>query len=111
MTQGIDQAVFQKIYGNEPTSEKPQNPGCVPRVQSRARDRRPNPKHISRSYVERQKLTMRMLMRRFTRATKAFSEKVENHCVVLYFIYNNVGRVHQTLQVTPAMEAGVASRF
>ena len=69
----------------------------------------PNPKHISTSYVERQNLTMRMSMRRFTRLTNAFSKKVENHAaaVALYFMYYNFGRVHQTLRVTPAMEAGI----
>jgi hypothetical protein len=71
----------------------------------------PDPKHISTSYVERQNLTMRMSMRRFTRLTNAFSKKVENHAaaVALYFIYYNFGRVHQTLRVTPAMEAGVTN--
>ena len=70
----------------------------------------PNPKHISTSYVERQNLTMRMSMRRFTRLTNAFSKKVENHAaaVALYFMYYNFARVHQTLRVTPAMEAGVS---
>ena len=70
----------------------------------------PNPKHISTSYVERQNLTMRMSMRRFTRLTNAFSKKLENHAamVALYFMYYNFGRVHQTLRVTPAMEAGIA---
>lgn len=71
----------------------------------------PDPKHISTSYVERQNLTMRMSMRRFTRLTNAFSKKVENHAaaIALYFMFYNFGRVHQTLRVTPAMEAGVAS--
>lgn len=74
-------------------------------------DRNPNPKHISTAYVERQNLTMRMSMRRFTRLTNAFSKKVENHAaaVSLYFMYYNFGRIHQTLRVTPAMEAGVAN--
>ena len=69
-----------------------------------------NPKHISTSYVERQNLTMRMSMRRFTRLTNAFSKKVENHAaaVALYFMYYNFARVHQTLRVTPAIEAGIA---
>jgi len=65
---------------------------------------------ISTSYVERQNLTMRMSMRRFTRLTNAFSKKLENHAatVALYFMYYNFARVHQTLRVTPAMEAGIA---
>ncbi len=70
----------------------------------------PDPKHISTSYVERQNLTMRMSMRRFTRLTNAFSNKMDNHAamVALYFMYYNFGLVHQTLRVTPAMEAGLA---
>lgn len=70
----------------------------------------PNPQHISTSYVERQNLTMRMSVRRFTRLTNAFSKKVENHAaaVALHFMFCNFARVHQTLRVTPAMEAGVA---
>ena len=69
----------------------------------------PDPDYISTSYVERQNLTMRMSMRRFTRLTNAFSKKVENHAaaVALYFMYYNFARVHQTIRVTPAMEAGV----
>jgi hypothetical protein len=65
----------------------------------------------SRAALERQNLTMRMHMRCFTRLTNAFSKKIENHCgaVALLFMYYNVGRVHQTLRVTPAMEAGIAS--
>ena len=70
----------------------------------------PDPKHISTGYVERQNLTMRMSMRRFTRLTNAFSKNLENHAamVALYFMFYNFGRVHQTLRVTPAMEAGIA---
>ena len=67
---------------------------------------------ISTSHVERQNLTMRMHMRRFTRLTNAFSKKVENHAyaVALHFMYYNFVRVHQTLKVTPAMEAGLTDR-
>jgi hypothetical protein len=70
----------------------------------------PDPKHVSTSYVERQNLTMRMSMRRFTRLTNGFSKKIANHghAVALYFMYYNFCRVHQTLRVTPAMEAGMA---
>jgi len=69
----------------------------------------PDQKHISTSFVERQNLTMRMTMRRFTRLTNAFSKKVENHeaMVNLHFANYNLCRVHQTLRVTPAMEAGI----
>lgn len=72
----------------------------------------PDPKHVSTSYVERQNLTMRMHMRRFTRLTNAFSKKLEHHiaAISLHFMYYNFVRVHQTLRVTPAMAAGVTDR-
>jgi hypothetical protein len=68
------------------------------------------PRHISTSYVERQNLTMRMGMRRFTRLTNGFSKKLENHAaaVALHYMHYNFARVHKTLRVTPAMEAGLA---
>lgn len=70
----------------------------------------PDPEHISTSFVERSNLSMRMGMRRFTRLTNGFSKKVENygHMVALYFMHFNFCRVHKTLRVTPAMEAGLS---
>jgi IS1 family transposase len=69
----------------------------------------PDMKYISTSHIERQNLTMRMGMRRFTRKTNGFSKKIENHCyaIALHFVYYNFCRIHQTLRVTPAMEAGL----
>jgi len=71
---------------------------------------RPKYEHVSTSICERNNLTMRMGMRRMTRLTNAFSKKVENleHAVALHFMHYNFCRVHQSLRVTPAMEAGIA---
>ena len=73
----------------------------------------PNLRYVSTSYVERQNLTMRMSMRRFTRLTNAFSKKVENlrAAVALHFAHYNYVRIHRTLRVTPAMEAGITDRL
>lgn len=74
---------------------------------------KPDPDHVSTNYVERHNLTMRMSIRRFTRLTNAFSTKVENHAhsVALHTMYYNFCRIHQSLKVTPAMEAGVTDRL
>ncbi len=74
---------------------------------------KPDPKHVSTSYVERQNLTMRMSMRRFTRLTNAFSKKAENHAhaLAIYFTFYNFVRIHKTLRVTPAMAAGLTDRL
>src|ERR1700739_1481858 len=71
----------------------------------------PDPEHISTSYIERQNLTMRMQMRRFTRLTNGFSKKIDNHVhqLALFYMWDNFGRVHQPLRATPAMVAGISS--
>ena len=107
----VDYAQLQKIYGAPSDDEQRRySPakciGCDMKVVSGD----PDPKHISTSFVERQNLTMRMSMRRFTRLTNAFSKKVDNlrHAVALHYMYYNFCRVHQSLRVTPAMEAGLS---
>lgn len=108
---GIDYSMLVKMYGNDAESEVRYSPAECIGTRVIPIIGQPNPKHISTSYVERQNLTMRMRMRRFTRLTNAFSKKVENHgwAVALYFMHYNFCRVHQTLRVTPAMEAGVSN--
>lgn len=109
----IDYAMLVKIYGDAPESEKRYSPAdCLGADKTVIRGR-PDPEHISTSYVERQNLTMRMSMRRFTRLTNGFSKKIDNHkyMLAIYFMYYNFGRVHQTLRVTPAMQAGVSDHI
>src|SRR5437867_790544 len=86
------------------------SPGECIGTQTAVMNGNPDPRHISTSFVERQNLTMRMSMRRFTRLTNAFSKKIENHeaAIALHFMHYNFARLHQTLRVTPAMEAGIA---
>jgi IS1 family transposase len=109
----VDYAMLQKIYGAEPHGEKRYSPAKCIGAQKRQITGEPDAKHISTSYVERQNLTMRMHMRRFTRLTNAFSKKIENHAcaVALHSMYYNFVRLHQTLKVSPAMAAGVTDRL
>ena len=109
----IDYAQLIKLYGNEAESEKRYSPAqCTGAIKERIQGN-PDMDHVSTSYVERQNLTMRMNMRRFTRLTNAFSKKIENHMheVSLYFMHYNFCRIHQTLRCSPAMEAGVTDRL
>ena len=103
-------AQIVKLYGDSPKSEqKRYSPAVCTGAKKTRVNGKPDPKHISTSYVERQNLTMRISMQRFTRITNAFSKKVENHmhAISLHYMHYNFGRIHQTLKVTPAMEAGV----
>jgi IS1 family transposase len=107
----VDYALLIKLYGNPAQPDTRYSPGVCIGTESVQVIGNPDPAHISTSYVERQNLTMRMSMRRFTRLTNGFSKKVENHehMLAIYFLYYNFCRVHQTIRVTPAMEAGLAS--
>ena len=102
-----------KLYGSAVENETRYSPatclGCV--AKSVTGD--PDPKHISTSYVERQNLTMRMSMRRFTRLTNGFSKKIRNHVhmVALYTVFYNWTRIHKTLRTSPAQAAGLTDRL
>ncbi|MCK5126940.1 MAG: DDE-type integrase/transposase/recombinase [candidate division Zixibacteria bacterium] len=109
----IDYAMLVKLYGLEKTEAgKYSPPKCIgARRQSLIGN--PKAEHVSTSYIERQNLTMRMSMRRFTRLTNGFSKKIDNleYAIALHFMYYNFVRIHRTLKVTPAMEAGVTKRL
>jgi IS1 family transposase len=106
----IDYAMLQKIYG-APSDEETRrySPAKCIGCDMKTVSGNPDPKHVSTSFVERQNLTMRMHMRRFTRLTNGHSKKIDNHrhAVALHYMYYNFCKVHQTLRVTPAMEAGL----
>jgi IS1 family transposase len=106
----VDYAMLVKLYGQDRDTEATYSPAKVISCRAVPISGRPDPKEISTSYVERHNLSMRMSIRRFARLTNAFSKKVENHvsALSLYFMFYNFCRVHQTLRVTPAMEAGIA---
>jgi IS1 family transposase len=110
---GVDYAQLVKMYGPTITAPGRYSPAeCTGAKKVRVTGS-PNPGDVSTSYVERQNLTIRMHMRRFTRLTNAFSKKVENHAhaVALHMMYYNFVRIHKTLRVTPAMAAGVSDRL
>jgi IS1 family transposase len=109
----IDYAMLIKLYGGDDQPDTKYSPAeCIGTREIKING---NPKaaSISTSHVERHNLTMRMSMRRFARLTNAFSKKLENHIAMLclYFVYYNFCRIHQTLRVTPAMEAGIADHI
>lgn len=110
----IDFAQLVKIYGapRGEGNEKRYSPAQCIGAETKVIQGRPDENHISTSYVERQNLTMRMHMRRFTRLTNAFSKKIENHCyaIALHFVYYNFAKVHKTLRITPAMESKLTKK-
>jgi IS1 family transposase len=110
----VDYAMLIKLYGKAPDRPDTRySPAACIGTQTATISGSPDPQHISTSYVERMNLNLRMGLRRFTRLTNAFSKKFDNHChaVAIYFAYYNFCRVHQTLRVTPAMEAGLTDHI
>jgi len=110
----VDYAQIVKLYGNAPDSMKGRySPAECTGIRKNRVEGRPEMSKVSTSYVERQNLTMRMHMRRFTRLTNGFSKKVANHeaSIALHFMYYNFVKIHKTLKCTPAMAAGVTSRL
>jgi hypothetical protein len=110
-----DFAQLIKIYGDYGQHDTAGRYSPSPMIETiiKIRDGRPDPRHISTSYVERQNLTIRMAIRRFTRLTNAFSKKLDNHkaACALHFAYYNFCRIHKSLRVTPAMGAGLTDHI
>lgn len=106
----VDYAMLIKLYGSDSFDTR-YIPGECIGIRTAVLQGNPDPKHISTSFVERQNLTMRMSMRRFTRLTNAHSKKLANHeaAIALHYMHYNFCRIHSTLRVTPAMEAGLAA--
>lgn len=110
---GIDYSVLHKIYGADRPDAARYSPAQCIGCEKKTVLGHPDPDHVSTSYIERQNLTMRMSMRRFTRLTNGFSKKMENHAasVALYMMFYNFGRKHLTLGTTPAVKAGIADHI
>jgi hypothetical protein len=108
----IDYAMLIKTYAASQEETRYSPAECVSTERLRVMGT-PDPRHISTSFVERQNLTMRMSMRRFTRLTNGFSKKVENHAysVAIHYMHYNFCRIHNTLRITPAMEAGISDHI
>ena len=109
----VDYAQLVKLYGEAPEAQKRYSPAECIGCRKTVVEGNPDPAHVSTSYVERQNLTMRMHMRRFTRLTNAFSKKFESHVhmVALYAVWYNWVRIHKSLRVTPAMATGLTDRL
>lgn len=110
----VDYAQLVKLYGEAPEAEKRYSPAVCTGARKMRVEGNPDPKHVSTSFAERQNLTMRMQMRRFTRLTNGFSKRFENHChaLALYFVWYNFVKQHKSLGgVSPAMAAGVSDRL
>jgi len=110
----VDYAQLVKLYGASPETAKGRySPAECTGIIKTPIEGKPDDKHISTSFVERQNLTMRMSMRRFTRLTNGFSKKLESHiyAISLYFVFYNFCRIHKTLKVTPAMAAGITDKL
>jgi IS1 family transposase len=109
----VDYAQLIKIYGIDRSTETRYSPPKCVGIEIKSRMGNPDPAHVSTSFIERSNLTVRMGMRRYTRLTNGHSKKFENHVAMtaIFWTHYNFCRIHQTLRVTPAMEAGLTKRI